>query len=728
MSTKPQENENNPNLNNKIQKSDAINIYNNSKSDYSTKLDSSFKKLHLPTIKKNSLPPIPVSSITKRIKKSQSQSNLIEHNKKINIYNQNNEKEKVLLAKYTLARINARINDLSLSYKKLFTEKEDNLNIIKNAINSDDPAFELNLSLKIEQLLEEAIKYNNCYKSTLSTASYENIKFSEDKNLKTEETKEKINKSTTKEVGENINIQNSSKENDCKKEELNDNNSEKNDNNLQNINQKNSNNNNEIKKEEINNNENKNNNNNNNETKNNNENNNNNESNQEIKNKNDFNAETRAEDINKINNSHIMNNNTSNYNININNSLEEQINCIKEIIEEKDEEKNIRKREKNIQIDPGFFEKSSVPKGMINILKVKSELSLIRHKLLNIEQKIKIKDEEIDELKSRAKMKNIVFQRSILDSKMVVLHRVKTINKELEEVSLPSKTLLKDNLKKELQYYNGLNKTFLVGNKDAEEEFIKKKNEFEEKKRNFINLEVKVNNMKYKHSSLKLNDLKRHSELEKIKQKINHINEIKEKIETDKQTILKKKNEVEEAKKLLENKIEEYNKIKEKKENKYNESNKFQKEINSKITKQKNEINRIKKEIKEIDILIFKETENYKNIINKTDKNSVNKTLTYKNQQSTEFLKSLKEIEKNIYLKQEKEKKNRFKKLKVENNISHNIKSKIKRKIPEKNRDKESSENSLLLKEKLEYYLNSKEDKKEKDKEIGDETEGEKKN
>ena len=106
----------------------------------------------------------------------------------------------------------------------------------------------------------------------------------------------------------------------------------------------------------------------------------------------------------------------------------------------------------------------------------------------------------------------------------------------------------------------------------------------------------------------------------------------------------------------------------------------------------------------------------------------MNKTLTYKNQQSTEFLKSLKEIEKNIYLKQEKEKKNRFKKLKVENNISHNIKSKIKRKIPEKNRDKESSENSLLLKEKLEYYLNSKEDKKEKDKEIGDETEGEKKN
>ena len=665
------------------------------KSDGSTKLDSSFKKLHLPTIKKNSLPTIPVSSVTKRIKKSQSQLNLIRDNKKINIYNPNNEREKVLLAKYSLARINARINDLSLSYKKLFLEKEDNLNIIKNAVSSDDPTFEQNLSLKIEQLLEEVLKYNNFYRNklSLSTGSYENIKYSE----KTEETKEKINKSAIKEGSDNLNFQNSSKENEYKKEELNENNNKIND---------------ENKKEEIDNNAKENNDNNN-------------ESNQEVKNKHDFSAETRSEDINKLNNSHILNNNTSNHNININNSLEEQINSIKEIIEEKDEEKNIREGEKIIPIDRGFFEKSNVPKRLINVLRVKSELSLIRHKLINIEQKLKIKDEEIDELKSRAKMKNIVFQKSVLDSKIVILNRIKTKNKELKEISLPNKTLMKNTLKKELQYYTELNKTFLVGNRDAEEDFVKKKNEFEEKKKFFTNLEAKINNMKYKYSALKLNDLKKKETLEKIKQKINLIDAIKEIIEIDKQTILQKKKEVEETKKLLENKIEEYNQIKEKKENKYKETNNMQREINSKIAKQHNEINKIKKEIKEIDILIFKEANNYQNI-NKKDRNAVNQMLIYKNQPSNEFLKFLKQVEKNIYLKQEEEKKNRFKKLKIGKKMSHNIISKIKRKPPEKKEDKESSENSLLLKEKLEYYLNSKEDKKEKEEVKNDEKKEEK--
>ena len=695
MSTKQPENDNNPSLNSKNQKSEDIKINNNTKSDGSTKLDSSFKKLHLPTIKKNSLPTIPVSSVTKRIKKSQSQLNLIRDNKKINIYNPNNEREKVLLAKYSLARINARINDLSLSYKKLFLEKEDNLNIIKNAVSSDDPTFEQNLSLKIEQLLEEVLKYNNFYRNklSLSTGSYENIKYSE----KTEETKEKINKSAIKEGSDNLNFQNSSKENEYKKEELNENNNKIND---------------ENKKEEIDNNAKENNDNNN-------------ESNQEVKNKHDFSAETRSEDINKLNNSHILNNNTSNHNININNSLEEQINSIKEIIEEKDEEKNIREGEKTIQIDRGFFEKLNVPKRLINVLRVKSELSLIRHKLINIEQKLKIKDEEIDELKSRAKMKNIVFQKSVLDSKIVILNRIKTKNKELEEISLPNKTLMKNTLKKELQYYTELNKTFLVGNRDAEEDFVKKKNEFEEKKKFFTNLEAKINNMKYKYSALKLNDLKKKETLEKIKQKINLIDAIKEIIEIDKQTILQKKKEVEETKKLLENKIEEYNQIKEKKENKYKETNNMQREINSKIAKQHNEINKIKKEIKEIDILIFKEANNYQNI-NKKDRNAVNQMLIYKNQPSNEFLKFLKQVEKNIYLKQEEEKKNRFKKLKIGKKMSHNIISKIKRKPPEKKEDKESSENSLLLKEKLEYYLNSKEDKKEKEEVKNDEKKEEK--
>ena len=66
------------------------------------------------------------------------------------------------------------------------------------------------------------MKYNNFYRNklSLSTGSYENIKYSE----KTEETKEKINKSAIKEGSDNLNFQNSSKENEYKKEELNENN------------------------------------------------------------------------------------------------------------------------------------------------------------------------------------------------------------------------------------------------------------------------------------------------------------------------------------------------------------------------------------------------------------------------------------------------------------------------------------------------------------------------
>ena len=71
------------------------------------------------------------------------------------------EKEKILFAKYSLSRINAKINDITLSYKRLLAEKEENLNIIKRAICSDDPTYVHSLYLKIEQFLEDTIKNNS---------------------------------------------------------------------------------------------------------------------------------------------------------------------------------------------------------------------------------------------------------------------------------------------------------------------------------------------------------------------------------------------------------------------------------------------------------------------------------------------------------------------------------------------------------------------------------------
>ena len=726
MSMKLQENTINPSLNIKIQKPDEMNSHHNTKIDNSTKANSSFKKLYLPSIQKKTMQTIPVSSITRRLKKSQSQTNVMKTGKKTLFFGQNNEREKILLAKYSLSRINAKINDLYLNYKKLVVEKEDNLNIIKTAICSDDPTYAENLTLRIEQLLEDAMKgnINNKNKLTISTSNYENIKITEDKNNKTED---KTNKNESDNINIKINPINEEKnedeeknENEEKKEEKNDKaesnnkiepneNNEENKNNGDNINDERNNSN------ELNNNNNEENKNNEEINNNPNPNDSNNDNNQEMKQRHDYSLETRAEDINKIisaNNSHLMNNNnnTSFNNININNSLEEQINCIKEIIEEKEEDKNQKEPEKVVHIESGIFEKSSVPRRIFNILKAKSELSVLKHKLINIQQKIRTKDEEIEELKSRAKFKNIIFQKNVLDSKMITLHRIKTKNKEMEEISLPTKNLLNENLKKELKYYNEINKTYIEGNKGAEEDYLKKKSEFEEKSRSFTYLEAKNNNLKYKYNSLRLNDLKKKSDLENLKLKINQIDDIKQVIENDKQMIEEKKKEIEEIKKNLDKKIDEYNKNRENKENKYQEMNKYQREINNKINKQKNDFNRIKKEIKEIDKLIYQEVEKYHNL-NIKDKDLVNQMLLSKNKTSAEFIDYLQELEKIENKKFEDSKKGRFKKLNIGQKINHIIISKIKRKPSKKGEEKKSSENLPLLEEKLEYFLNNKGEK-----------------
>ena len=161
----------------------------------------------------------------------------------------------------------------------------------------------------------------------------------------------------------------------------------------------------------------------------------------------------------------------------------------------------------------------------------------------------------------------------------------------------------------------------------------------------------------------------------------------------------------------LDKKTDEYNKNRENKENKYQEMNKLQKEINNKMINQKNEINKLKREIKDMDKLIFKEAETYQNT-NKKDRELVNQMIINKNKMDSEFMTFLKELEIIETEKLEEQKKNRFKKLIKGQKINYNIIS-TKKKKSQKNDKKSSSENLLLLEEKLEYYLNNKGEKKE---------------
>ena len=185
MTTLIRENTNKPSINLKIQKSDEINCNMTSKIDNVSKLDTSLKKLYLPTIQKKTTQTIPVSSLTKRIQKSNSQPNLLKKNFESDLMSPSTEKEKILFAKYSLSRINAKINDITLSYKRLLAEKEENLNIIKRAICSDDPTYVHSLYLKIEQFLEDTIKNNSfnsiSNKKTYSTLNNENTKIRRNK-------------------------------------------------------------------------------------------------------------------------------------------------------------------------------------------------------------------------------------------------------------------------------------------------------------------------------------------------------------------------------------------------------------------------------------------------------------------------------------------------------------------------------------------------------------------
>ena len=667
MNSKFKENIINPSENKKLQKVEDIATHSDPRLENINKISKTLKNLYLPTIKKKSLPTIQDVGNTRRIKKSQSQAILLNGYK--SPFTSNTEKEKILLAKSSLARINEKINDLTLNYKKLLMEKEDNLNIIKKALCSDDPTYTDSILLKIEQFLEDTLRnYSQTIKNSLSTVNYENIKITDDKNSKLDESKEKNNKSMTKDENEN--------ENENENEDMS--NNEQNNNNN---NEENAENNNNI---------------------------------QENQRKHNNSLETRAEDPNKINsfnNSRLINSNTSINNINANNSLEEQIKCIKEKIDEKDEVKGSR-IEKSLQIESGIFEKSLVPTRVFNVLKAKSELSFLKHKLINIQQKIRAKDEEIEELKAKAKMKNILYQKNVLDSNMIALQQIQSQNKEIEEISLPSKNLKIENLRKNLKYYYEINKSYLIGNKDIEENYFQKKNEYDEKSRKYTNLEAKNNNLKFKYNSLRLNDLRKDMNLQNMKAKINLIDELKEVIENLKASIEEKKEEIIYGKSILNERIDKYNKTKEQKENKYQEMNKIQRELNYEISKRKKEANQIKQETKEIDVLIHKETQIF-NILYKKDKSAIGEMLLYKNKSNSEFLKFLGELEMYENNKFDELKKNRFKKLKKGKKITHEIISKIKKVVKKKEETKssESSADVKLLEEKLVYYLSSKGEK-----------------
>ena len=691
-------------------KEEDITSQTKNQNDNNTKNESKNQNVILPLIKRPKITLKPVGSFNRKLKSSQSQEYIFNSPSNKTNRNSNTEKEKLIIAKLNLARLITKINDINFSYKKLLAEKEENLKILRQAISSNDYTYSENLYKKINKMLEDALSIKeNSYKTNYESSQRS---MEENNNNQINEKKEDIpNQSNDKQ--DNDIIENKIEEKIENNENGNLNNEANNDNNNNNINAdiNNENVNNENNNNENNNNDNINNENNNNENINN-ENNINIVNNEELKNRHNYSMETRGEDLNNFknnsfNNSRIINNSNISNN-NINNSIEEEKdnNSIKEVNEELNK----------YQIENGLFEKSVISSKFYNILKAKTELSTLKHKMIKLKENINLKEEEINEIKNRAKMKNIIFQSNLLGKNMSELHKLKTKNKEIEDISIPNKHLQYENLKKELEYYKNINKNALAESKTANENYVSVKNEFDEKSKLCSELEGKNTNLKYKLNTLKQNDLKKTITLKIMNQKIGQIAGIREMIEEQKKMISEKEKEINELKENLNKKISEYEASAENRNKGFDEMNTCEREFNSKISKQKNEFNKIRNEIRDIDKLISKEIDIYSDL-NKENQDSVHQMYYKKSRNIKEFMEFLKEEEIIQEKKDEEYKKECHKKYSIGNKFAYTAickytKKKDKKKDKNKNENKndnnqkeeeDSNKTLLLLNEKLEY-------------------------
>ena len=166
--------------------------------------------------------------------------------------------------------------------------------------------------------------------------------------------------------------------------------------------------------------------------------------------------------------------------------------------------------------------------------------------------------------------------------------------------------------------------------------------------------------------------------------------------------ISEKEKEINELKENLNKRNSEYEKSAENRNNEFEEMNRCERQLNNKISRQKNEYNKTKNEIRDIDKLLLKEIEIYA-ALNKNDSEAVHQMYIKKGQSINEFMDYLIEQEKIQTTKEEKYKKEWFKSHKIGNKLTYMAISKIKR--DKKNVDIKKSENEILplLEDKLQY-------------------------
>ena len=294
---------------------------------------------------------------------------------------------------------------------------------------------------------------------------------------------------------------------------------------------------------------------------------------------------------------------------------EDNINSIK-LFKYPNQENGNLNHSSSMKLIKSYNEFTSFPDTTINKIKNKNLVYKIKRKINKCLDKIKINNEEINELKSKSKSINYIEQNYEFFKLLNQINWLSTRNKEINNKIFPQKQQNNENSNNEFQYFKTINKA----NKD-ESELLKQKCsilklENQKHNKNNIHLDEKINSIKSSLNSLHLVKYKKCKELKNLREKIEQIDILKEKINNATYTIESNESEINKLKKENNEKDKKIAKLESEKKNLLAKIEKQYKIHLKYQNEEKEKYNSIKESIYIIDKNIIKEKKEYKKMTN----------------------------------------------------------------------------------------------------------------
>ena len=184
----------------------------------------------------------------------------------------------------------------------------------------------------------------------------------------------------------------------------------------------------------------------------------------------------------------------------------------------------------SMKLIKSYNEITSYPDITINKIKNKNSVFNIKRKINKCIDKIKHNNEEINELKQKSKSINYIEQNNEFFKLLNQINWLSLRNKEINNIIYPQKQQNNENSNNEFQYVKTINKA----TKD-ESELLKQKCsilklENQKHNKNNLYLDEKINSIKFSLNSLYQIQNKKSKELKNLREQIEQIDILKEKL------------------------------------------------------------------------------------------------------------------------------------------------------------------------------------------------------